>query len=165
MTFRPVFVVLALSLMSAGTAMAASDVVPKPGIELSGAIKFPREQRMTIATDPQDSSRLKVHMGFDGLCNGGALQEAWASMIEAKPTVRVRDGRFSAGLTGTARDLGGVKGRTGEFTWKLSGRFLAEDVVSATVSGTAAVKKGQRVIARCKIAEPTAVRLAVRSPS
>ena len=37
--------------------------------------------------------------------------------------MRVRDGRFSADLTGIARNLGGVKGRTGEFRWRLTGRF------------------------------------------
>jgi hypothetical protein len=161
MTFRPVFVVLVLSLVSAGTAMAAGDVQPKAGIALSGTIKFPREQQMTIVTDVRDGSKLKVRMGFDGQCTGGTVQEAWASTIEAKPAVRVREGRFSATLTGTAQNLGGVKGRTGEFTWKLSGRFLAADVATATVSGTAQIKNGRRVIARCKIAEPASVRLAV----
>jgi hypothetical protein len=47
----------------------------------------------------------------------------------------------------------------------LTGRFLSQDVASATVSGTALVKNGKRVISRCKIAEPTSVRLAVRSSS
>jgi hypothetical protein len=163
MTFRPVFVVLALSLASAGTAMAASDVQPKAGIALTGTIKFPREQQMTLETDTRDGSKFKVRMGFDGRCTGATLQEVWASTIEAKPTVRVREGRFSATLTGTAQNLGGVKGRTGEFTWKLSGRFVAEDVVTATVSGTAQIKKGRRVIARCRIADPASVRLAVSS--
>jgi hypothetical protein len=161
MTFRPVFVVLALSLASAGTAMAASDVQPKAGIALTGAIKFPREQQMTLETDARDGSKLKVRMGFDGHCTGGTLQEAWASTIEAKPTVRVREGRFSATVTGAAQNLGGIKGRTGEFTWKLSGRFVAGDVATATISGTAQIKNGRRVIARCKIAEPASVRLAV----
>jgi hypothetical protein len=163
MTFRPVLVVLALSPLLAGTALAASDVEPRPGVELSGTAKFPREQRMTIQTDAQDGSKLKVRMPFDGKCTGGGLQEAWASTILAKPTVRVRGGRFTADLTGITRNLGGVAGRTGEFNWKLSGRFLAEDVVIATVSGSAVIKKDGRVFSRCKIAEPTSVRLAVRS--
>src|SRR4051812_28495294 len=163
MTFRPVLVALALSPILAATAVAAGNVEPKAGVQLDGSIKFPREQRMTIETDARDGTRLKVRMGFDGKCTGGGLREAWASTILAKPTVRVRGGRFSAGLTGTARNLGGVTGRTGEFTWKLTGRFVAEDVVSATVSGTAAIKKDGRVFSRCKIASPTAVRLAVRS--
>ena len=51
--------------------------------------------------------------------------EIWAANIATKPTVRVKDGRFSAKLTGTARNLGGVEGRTGEFRWKFSGRFTA----------------------------------------
>jgi hypothetical protein len=118
---------------------------------------------MTIETDTRDGSKLKVRMGFDGLCKGGGIGEAWASTIESRPTVRVRDGRFSADLTGTARNLGGVKGRTGEFSWRLTGRFTAEDVVSATVTGSADIKSRKRVVSRCKIAEPTSVRLAIRA--
>ena len=48
------------------------------------------------------------------------------------------------------------------FKWKLSGRFTAEDSVTATVSGTATIRKGSRVISRCETAKPTSVRLAVR---
>ena len=55
---------------------------------------------------------------------------------------------------------------TGSFSenvkWKLSGRFTAEDTVTATVSGTATIRKGSRVISRCETAKPTSVRLAVR---
>ena len=87
MTFRPLLVLLAL--LPAGTAMAAGDVVPRAGVALSGAIKFPREQRMTLETGSPDAGRLKVRMGFDGKCNGGGLQEAWASTILAKQSVRV----------------------------------------------------------------------------
>jgi hypothetical protein len=162
MTFRPIVVVLALSLLPAGVATAADAVKPKPGIELTGVLKFPREQRMSIQTDERDGSKLKVRMGFNGKCKGGGLQEAWVSTIAAKPTVRVRDGRFSAELTGIATNLGGVRGRTGEFSWTLTGRFVAEDVVSATVGGTAEIKKSGRVISRCKIAEPTSARLTTR---
>jgi hypothetical protein len=165
MTFRPLFVVLFLSLLPAGTAVAAGDVQPKAGSLLSGAIQFPREQQMRIETDPRDGAKLKVRMGFDGKCKGGGLQEVWASTVLTKQTVRVRDGGFSATLTGTSENLGGVKGRTGEFTWKLTGRFLAEDIASATVSGTADVKHGKRVISRCKIAAPASVRLVVPGSS
>ncbi len=160
MTFRPLLVLLAL--LPAGTAMAAGDVVPRAGVALSGAIKFPREQRMTLETGAHDAGRLKVRMGFDGKCTGGGLQEAWASTILAKQAVRVTGGRFSADLTGTSRNLGGVTGRTGEFKWTLSGRFLAEDAATATVTGSAVIKKNGRVFSRCKIAGPTSVRLAVR---
>jgi hypothetical protein len=162
MTYRTVVAALAVPLLFAGTAVAAQDVVPKAGILMSGAIKFPREQSMSLETDPRDGTKLKVRMGFDGKCKGGGLQEAWVSTIEAKPTVRARNGRFSANLTGTERDLGGVKGRNGEFTWKLSGRFTTEDAVSATVSGSAEIKVGGKVVSRCKIAAPAAVKLAVR---
>ena len=41
----------------------------------------------------------------------------------------MKDGRFSAKLTGTARNIGGVEGRTGHFRWRFSGRFIARDVV------------------------------------
>jgi hypothetical protein len=116
---------------------------------------------MTIETG--DGSRLTVRMGFDGRCKDGGIGEAWASTIAARPAGRVRDGRFSADLKGSERDLGGVKGRTGEFRWRLTGRFLAKDVVTATVSGSADIRNGKRVISRCKIAEPASVRLVIRS--
>jgi hypothetical protein len=163
MTFRPLFVVLFLVLLPAGTAMAFGDVEPKAGSHLSGTIHFPREQQMRIEADRRDGTKLKARMGFDGKCKGGGLGEAWVSTVLARQTVRVRDGQFSADLTGSASNLGGVKGRTGEFTWKLRGRFLSQSVASATVSGTALVKSGKRVISRCKIARPASVRLAVRS--
>jgi hypothetical protein len=142
--------------------LAVGDVQPRAGSQLSGTIHFPREQQMRVEADSRDGTKLKVRMGFDGKCKGGGLGEAWASTVLAKQTVRVRDGQFSAALTGSTSNLGGVKGRTGEFTWKLTGRFLSQDVASATVSGTGLVKTGKRVISRCKIAEPTPVRLTVR---
>jgi hypothetical protein len=161
MTARTVFAALVVSLLLTVPA-AAADIVPKPGVILSGVIDFPRAQQMRIETDPRDGSKLLVRMGFDGKCTGGAIQEAWISTLKAKQTVRVRDGRFSARLTGTERDLGEVKGRTGQFTWRLSGRFTAEDAATATVSGTAVIRNSRRkVIARCEIAKPTSVRLSV----
>ena len=162
MTFRTAVVALAVPLLLAGTASAAAVVEPKAGVMMRGAIQFPRQQSMSIETDARDGNKLQVRMGFDGKCKGGGLGEAWVSTILAKPTVRVRDGRFSADLTGTERDFGGVKGRRGEFRWKLAGRFTASDVVTATVSGTAQIKSGRKVISRCKIAEPASVRLTVR---
>jgi hypothetical protein len=160
MTVRAVVVVLAVPFLLVSTASAA-DVVPKPGILLDGAIKFPRRQQMSVQTDPADGTRLTVRMGFDGKCEGGGIQEAWASSVEAKPTVRVRDGRFNAILKATERDLGGIKGRTGKFTWRFTGRFTAEDQITATVSGRAEVRTGGK-LARCTIAKPASVRLAVR---
>ena len=72
----------------------------------------------------------------------------------------MRDGRFDGDLRATVRDIGEVRGRSGEFKWRLSGRFVAPDVVRATVSGTAVIRgRSGRVIARCKIAKPTSVRL------
>src|SRR5262245_29378337 len=156
MTIRALVAVLVVPLVLAGTAVAA-DVVPRPGAILSGTIKFPREQQMRIETDARDGNKFLVRMGFDGKCKGGGLQEAWVSTLAAKPTVRARGGRFSATVKATERDLGGVAGRTGDFTWKLTGRFTAEDAASATVSGTAVIKSGGKVISRCSIARPTSV--------
>jgi hypothetical protein len=160
MTIRTAIAALVVSLLTVGTA-AAADVVPKPGATLSGTIKFPREQRMTIETDRRDSSKFLVRMGFDGRCKGGGIQEAWVSALAAKPSVRVRAGRFSATLKATERDFGNVKDRKGEFSWKLTGRFTAEDAVTATVTGTAVVKSAGKIISRCAIARPASVKLSV----
>lgn len=154
-------VVFALSGVSVASAKQA--IEPQPGVLLSGTIQFPREQAMSVQTDPRDGSKLTAYLGFDGKCRRGGLSEIWAANIVAKPTVRVKDGRFSARLTGTARNIGGVEGRTGHFRWKFSGRFTARDVVSATVSGEADVRLRGKKISKCKIASPASVRLAVRS--
>jgi opacity protein-like surface antigen len=162
MTIRTIVAALAVPLVLAATASAA-DVVPKPGATLSGSIKFPRRQEMRIESDPADGSKILVRMGFDGKCKGGGIGEAWVSTLETKPTVRVRNGRFSAKVKGTEIDFGSVKGRTATFTWKLSGRFSASDSATATVSGTATITNARReVISRCAIAKPASVRLAVR---
>jgi opacity protein-like surface antigen len=161
MTFRTLVAALVVPLLLAGSAVAA-DVVPRPGAILTGTIKFPREQQMRIETDARDGSRFLVRMGFDGQCKGGGLQEAWVSTLAAKPSIRVRGGRFSATVRGTERNLGSVAGRTGEFTWKVTGRFTAEDAATATVTGSAVIKSGRKVISRCAIARPTTVRLSVR---
>jgi hypothetical protein len=161
MTVRTVLAALVVSLLSAVEAVAA-DVVPRPGVILSGVIKFPRAQQMRIETNPSDGSKLLVRMGFDGKCKGGGIEEAWVSTLEAEPTVRVRAGHFSTTVKATERDFGKVKGRTARFTWKLTGRFTAEDAVRATVSGTAVIRNSRRkVISRCEIAKPAAVRLSV----
>jgi hypothetical protein len=167
MTLRPVVVAAAGALLAlplfAGSAAAAAEVVPQPGVLLSGAVKFPRQQEMTIATDPRDSTRLTVRMGFDGKCKGGGLGEAWGSRIATKPTVRVRGGRFSRTVKGTMRDFGGVKGRTAAFTWRLNGRFESATQVSATVTGSARIRQAGRIVSRCRIARPATVRLTLRS--
>jgi hypothetical protein len=156
--------VFAFLLAITAEASAADEIKPRAGILLSGLIQFPREQTMTIQTGARDSSkRLTVLMGFDGRCKGGGIGETWISRIESRPTVRVRDGRFSADLAGTARNLGGVKGRVGEFRWRLTGRFTERDVAVARVTGTAEIRVEGRIISRCKIAEPARVRLAIRS--
>jgi hypothetical protein len=164
MTFRlAAMCVFPFVLAGASTASAADEIEPLPGALLSGAVQFPREQAMTIQADARDGSKLTVRMAFDGQCKGGGIGEAWASRIASRPTVRVRNGRFSADMSGTARDLGGVKGRIGHFTWRLTGRFTDRDVAVATVTGSADILVGRRVISRCKIAAPTDVRLAIRS--
>src|SRR5689334_12081516 len=145
MTVRALVALLVVPLLLAGTAVAA-DVVPRPGAILSGTIKFPRAQQMRIETGARDGSKFLVRMGFDGKCKGGGLQEAWVSTLEAKPTVRARGGRFSATVRGTERNLGGVAGRTGEFTWKLTGRFTTATAATATVTGSAVIKSGSKVI-------------------
>jgi hypothetical protein len=164
MTFRlGAMCVFSFLLAGVAEAFAAGEVEPRPGVLLSGAVQFPREQAMTIESDPRDGSKLTVRMAFDGRCKGGGIGEAWASRIESRPTVRVRKGRFSADMTGTARDLGGVKGRIGQFRWRLTGRFTEGDVAVATLTGSADIVVGRKVISRCKIAAPADVRLAIRT--
>jgi hypothetical protein len=157
---RLVLATATLVLTGVAPALASKPVEPQAGVLLSGLIDFPRDQRMTIQTDSADGSKLTVAMGFDGRCKGGGLGEVWAATIRATPTVRVRDGRFSANLSGTSRALG--QGRTGVFKWKLSGRFTARDVAVATVTGSAEVRVAGKTVSKCKIAAPSGVRLAVR---
>jgi hypothetical protein len=164
MTFRLAAIcVFAFLLTAVSEASAADEIVPRPGLLLSGAVRFPREQTMTVETDPRDGSKLTVRMAFDGRCKGGGIGEVWASRIESRPIVRVRNGRFSADMSGTVRDLGGVKGRTGQFSWRLTGRFTDRDVAVATVTGSADIVVGRRVVSRCKIAAPADARLAIRA--
>ena len=120
---------------------------------------------MSVQTDARDGSKLTAYLGFDGRCKGGGLAEVWAANIPARPTVKVKDGRFSATLTGVTRNLGGVEGRTGHFRWRFSGRFVERDVVTATVSGDGQVRLRGKTISKCKIASPGSVRLAIRSAS
>ena len=143
----------------AGPAHAAEPVEPRPGLALSGQIQFPRVQKMHVRTGEKDGSRLTVALGFYGKCKGGGLGELWASNVAARPEVRVRDGRFEATLTGSTRNVGGVSGRTAQFKWELSGRFTDRDAAVATVSGTAEVRAGGKVISRCEIRKPASVRL------
>src|ERR1044072_9348612 len=100
MTIRTLVAALLVPLLVAGSAVAA-DVVPRRDATLTGTIKFPREQQMRIETDARDGSGFRVRMGFDGKCRGGGLQEAWVSTLAAKPSIRVRGGRFSATVKGT----------------------------------------------------------------
>jgi hypothetical protein len=152
-----------LVLSGAAPAFADEPVKPRAGVQLSGQIQFPRAQRMTIQTGAADGTKLTVGMGFDGRCKGGGLGEAWAANVRTTPAVRARDGRISATLTGTVRNLGGVQGRTGVFRWRLVGRFVERDVVTAVVTGTGEVRSDGKAISKCTIADPAGVRLAIRS--
>jgi hypothetical protein len=116
---------------------------------------------MTLSVDARDPSRAKVTLGFDGRCKGGGLGELWTSFVPARQTLRIRRGRFSAHLTGSTGNIGGVTGRTGSFKWKLKGRFTGSHTATATVAGTAVVRSSGRTLARCRIAAPARVTLAL----
>ena len=114
---------------------------------------------MTIETDPRDGSKLPVRMGFDGRCKGGGIGEAWASTLEAKPTVRVRDGRFSADAHGhraRPRRRQGPHRRVhvaAQRPLHRRGRRHRDRQRQRRRSATA----GRKVISRCKIAKPASV--------
>jgi hypothetical protein len=153
-------VVIAGFQLAAGAATAgAAGVTPRTGAQLIGSIQFPRPQGMTLQVDRVDPSRLTAALGFDGNCRGGGIGEVWVAFVKARETVRVVNGAFDARLTGSQPNLGGVAGRTGAFSWRLTGRFSDRDTATATVSGSAEVRSGGRVISRCKIAKPGTVRL------
>ena len=145
-------------VLCVAAASAAQGVQPKPGAVLTGRIEFPRAQQAAVHVDPARASRLTAYLGFYGRCTGGGLNALWASNVAAKPVVRVRNGRFSATLTATTRNLAGAGGRTAKFRWRFAGRFVASDVVTATVSGTAEVRARGRTVSRCRIAKPAPVR-------
>jgi hypothetical protein len=157
--------VLAVVFLLSGASAARADkpVEPQAGVMMSGKVKFPRAQEMTIRTAPDNGSRLTVAMAFDGKCKGGGLDEVWASNVAAKPKVRVVEGNFAATLTGTLKRLGGVDGRVGHFRWRLSGRFREPSVVTGSVTGRLDVKVAGKTISRCRIAKPASVRLAIQS--
>src|SRR5690348_3796294 len=133
----------ALVLGLASVAPAAQAPVPAPGNMLSGKIKFPRAQGMTLTVNAQDPSKATATVGFDGKCKGGGVGEFWAAFVPARETLRIRNGRFTAHLTGVARNVGGVTGRTGSFKWKVRGHFTASDAATALVSGTAVLRSGK----------------------
>ena len=161
MAFRRTAVLAALLVLSGAATAAAAE--PRPGVLLTGAIQFPRAQNMSIQTDPRDGTKLSVAMGFDGKCRGGGLGELWASNVQTAPELTARNGRFVATLTGMTRDIGGVNGRNGVFRWRVSGRFIEPDVVTAKVTGSAEVRIDGKAVSKCRIAKPATVRLAIRS--
>ena len=61
-------VALAVVFLLSGVSVASAEqaVEPQPGVLLSGTIKFPRAQAMSVQTDPRDGSKLTAYMGFDG---------------------------------------------------------------------------------------------------
>src|SRR3954453_5817145 len=133
MGFRRVAVLAVVFLLSGAAAARAEETVePQAGVMLSGKVKFPRVQHMSVKTSRRSGARLTVAMAFDGRCRGGGLGEIWASYVPAKPTVRVVDGRFAATLTGTVKRLGGVDRRVAPFHWTFTGLFVRPAVVSAT---------------------------------
>jgi hypothetical protein len=162
-TRRIAALVFAFLFAGASGASAAQGVQPQPGVLLTGKIQFPRAQEMAVQTDPRDGSKLTALLGFDGKCKGGGLAALWASNIPAGSTVQAKDGRFAATLTGKRRDLGGVEGRTGKFRWRFVGRFVAPDVITATVSGSGEIRVRGKKVSRCKIASPAPVRLTIRA--
>lgn len=160
MTIRAVLAGVFAFACIAVPAHGAADVEPRAGVMLTGKIDFPRAQAMTVTTHAADGNRMTARLGFDGRCRGGGLGELWSSNVLAKPVVRVRDGRFNARLTGSISNVGGVRERTADFSWRFSGRFVSPTVVRATVSGTAIVRGREgRVVSRCKTAKPASVRL------
>jgi hypothetical protein len=137
--------------------LSLSAVQPLAGESVSGTIAFPRPQQMSIAV--MERGRLALRLGFDGRCAGGGLDELWMSFVPSHGTLRVRDGAFSGRLSGTARKVGGVSNRSARFTWNVSGRFTDHQVATATVSGTAVVRAGNRVVSRCEIGREASARL------
>jgi hypothetical protein len=135
----------------------APGVQPLAGESVSGSIAFPRPQRMTIDVEAQD--RLRFKLGFDGRCKGGKIGELWMSFVPARQTLPVRGGSFSGRVTGTSQGVGGHAGWTGHFTWRVSGRFTAHEVASATVSGSVIVRSGGHAVSRCDTARAANVRL------
>jgi hypothetical protein len=151
----------ALTLGLASAAPAAQAPVPTPGNMLSGKIRFPRAEGMTLSVGAQDPSRATVALGFDGKCKGGGFGEFWAAYVPAREALRIHNGRFTAHLTGVTRNIGGVTGRTGSFKWKLKGRFTAGDAATATVSGTAVLRAAGHTVSRCKTAAAAPVKLSL----
>jgi hypothetical protein len=149
-----------LLLVPAGATLGSTGIEPRAGVSLDGSIHFPRRQAMTLAVDDRDTSRARASLGFDGTCRGGGLGEFWASNVPARESVRIRNGKFTAKLTGTTHDVG-VKGRDGTFHWTFKGRFIDRQTAVATVRGSAELRSGRHVVARCKIADPATVRLTV----
>jgi hypothetical protein len=149
----------AAAVVFPASSLGAAAVEPRPGALLTGSIHFPRAQGMTLEIDARDTTRAKASVGFDGRCKGGGVGEFWAKFVPARETVRIRNGRFSAKLTGTTEDVGGVRGRDGTFHWRLKGRFLDPDTATASVAGKAEIRMGRHVVSRCRIARAGAVRL------
>jgi hypothetical protein len=160
---RSLLLTALLVLFPAARALAADPVEPRAGVLLKGKLDFPREQQMSILTDSADGSKLSVTLGFDGRCKGGGLHELWASNVRTTHRVRARNGRIAATLTGSMRNVGDVQGRTGYFTWRLTGRFIRRDVARVTLTGSADVRSGGKTVSRCTIADPADARLAIRS--
>jgi hypothetical protein len=161
MTLRRTLALASILLTSAAPAVASTGVEPRPGAFLSGSIHFPRKQAMTFVVDEHDTSRATATLGFDGRCKGGGVGEFWGSNIRTREAIKIRNGRFTAKLTGVTHEVDGIKGRDGVFHWQLKGRFVDRDTAVATVAGKSWLRSGGHVISRCKIADPGSVRLTI----
>jgi hypothetical protein len=136
---------------------SAAGVQPLAGESVTGAIAFPRAQKMSITVRGGD--RLELRLGFDGRCDGGGLRELWMSYVPARRTLKVRDGEFSGKVTGTSRGVGGDPSRTASFTWRVSGRFTDHGAATAELTGTAIVRRAGKAVSRCEISKPSAATL------
>ena len=138
--------------------LAAAGVQPVPGEAVVGTFAFHRPQKMEI--DVLSGNRLALKPAFDGACSGdAAIGELWMSFVPADKPIAVRDGAFSATVTGSHQGVGGDNSRTAYFTWKVSGRFTAKDAATVTLSGSAVVRRGGKVVARCTMARPVTGKL------
>jgi hypothetical protein len=112
---------------------------------------------MTIAV--RDRDRLELRLGFDGRCDGGGVGELWMSYVPASRTLKLRGGEFTGKVTGTSRGVGGDASRTAFFTWRVSGRFTGHGAATATVSGSAIIRRAGKAVSRCEIAKPATAKL------
>jgi hypothetical protein len=145
---------LSFGVVGVAALLAGGGVQPVAGQAVVGPIAFHRPQGMEI--DVAANDKLAFKLGFDGACRGDGLGELWMAYVRADKLLPVHGGRFSGRLTGSQALSGG---RTAHFKWTVSGRFTAQHVATATVSGTATMHRGGRIVSRCAIAKPATAKL------